>query len=245
MTNALRTLIENENGERVWISPEMNEALTTLLETRHGGVACVHGYIPTTNYIQPPVIDIQMITRFQYTRLLERRKTALEAITFEDVAPHINPDSILGAKDTDAQRTIFEARKAKEIASIDKTLSGDRSDAHRQAHDRCYTHFGNGIKLHLITEKDEDGYKQPVLMDGYPIADSIMVSHLELNRKVQKDGVIKQVNSGAPVLMSKAIKRVLNNRSVGLRMLSLRPDNFERLTIDRQSIIPEQMMEVM
>jgi len=85
----------------------------------------------------------------------------------------------------------------------------------------------------------------PVLTNGYPTVSSIMVSFLELNRTVVKEGVYKTVNSGASVLMGNAINSLLNQRSVGIRKLSLKEDNFQSLTISKNVVLPDNIQAVL
>ena len=113
---------------------------------------------------------------------------------------------------------------------------------HRQGHDRCYATITNGIKVHFVTEKnDEDGLMHPTTVNGYPVVDSIMINALFLNVTTITEGERKVVNSGAPVLMGNAISKVLNQRCVGIRTLSLKADNFEKVVIDHNAIIPENV----
>ena len=243
MTLAInRILAADRFGTEVWMTPAQAQALESLTEIQHGGCAALHGYQPTTGYEVPPVVNIQMITGFSYISLIKRKRDQLEAISFSDVQEYVEQDELLSRMTLEAQNELFETRKAFELASIDRTLSGDRSDAHRQAHERCYVRFGSGIKGHLVTEKDDDGHKQPVMLGGFPVLDKIMVEFLELNRTVVQEGVLKPPrNSKAPVRMSNCIKRVLNQRSVGYKVASLGEGNFEKLVVSKKEINPEEV----
>ena len=237
----MKKLITLNEGTKVWASAEQADTIDTLTDTRAGGMAAVKGYMPTTNYVTPPVQDIQFLSRFSTVRLYERKLAALEAITFDDVASIVSETPKLADLSIAKAREVFEARKSKEIESLQKSLNGERDDAHRQGHDRCYARVAQGVKVHFVTEKGEDGLKHPVMVEGFPVVDSIMVSALFLNVKTVAEGERKVVNSGAPVLMSNAISKVLNQRSVGLRTLSLKPDNFERVTMDHKVVLPENV----
>ena len=68
-----------------------------------------------------------------------------------------------------------------------------------------------------------------------------MITYLENSKTVRVAGVRKVVNSGAPVLMTNAIESLLNDRSVGLRTLSLKEGNFERLVIDNEVVLREDV----
>jgi hypothetical protein len=241
MTNISRILAVDTNGLNVWITPEQLDALKVLETAQLGGFAAVHGYVPATGYVTKPVVDIQMLTRFSYTRLLNRKMDALKAIEFSDIPANVIPSDKLKGK---TALEWFDIRKTQEIASMQKTLDNDRSDAHRQGHDRCYAHFAQGISAHLVTEK-VDGLMQPVLTNGYATVKSIMVSYLQLNRKVVVEGIRKPVNSGASVLVKNAINALLNDRSVGIRKLSLKEDNFDSLTISKNVVIPANIQAVL
>lgn len=241
MLNVKRVLVESVDGKEVWVTPAQAEAIDSLSEMQGGGCAALHGYIPSTGYVESPVIDIQMLTRFSYTRLIERKRDALEAITFSDVQDAIAKNEKLSALTVVKANEVFETRKAMQLASIEKTLDNDRSDAHRQGHDRCYATFGTGIKGHLVTEKVGD-LMQPVTLNGIPMLKSIMINYLELNRKVVKEGVRKpKPNSGAPVLMGNAISSLLNKRSVGFKTASLKEDNFDSLVMSKTEFLPEDV----
>lgn len=238
MTNISRILATDTNGLQVWITKAQMEALEVLEVAQAGGCASVNGYVPTTGYVNCPTVNIQMLTRFSYGRLLNRKMDALKAIEFADIPANVIPSNKLKGK---TEEEWFDVRKEQEIASMQKTLDNDRSDAHRQGHDRCYAHFAKGVSAHLVTERSTDGLMHPVLTNGHPTVKSIMVSFLQLNRTVLVEGTRKVVNSGASVLMKNAINGVLNQRSVGIRKLSLKEDNFQSLTISKNVVLPDNI----
>ena len=240
MLNVKRIVVESLDGKEVWVTPAQVTALESLSEMQGGGCAALHGYKPTTGYVESPTLDIQMLTRFSYTKLIERKRDALEGISFSDVQDAIAKNPKLSALTVVKANEVFEARKKMQLDSIDRTLSGDRSDAHRQGHDRCYATFAGGIKAHLVTEK-VDGIMEPVTLNGTPILQNIMISYLELNRKVVKEGVYKTVDSGAAVLMGNAISSLLNKRSVGFKTASLKDDNFDSLVMSKTEFLPEDV----
>ena len=127
-----------------------------------------------------------------------------------------------------------------------QTLEGDRDDAHRAAHDRCYLTVADGVVIHYATEKGDDGLKYPVILSGFPIVDSIMLNVLELSRNVREPGEYKTVNSGAPVLVSNIIKSILKERGVRKRSrISLKEGKFERLAIDGDVVLPEDCIALL
>jgi hypothetical protein len=234
------TILTDLNGQKFRATAEQAEALESLSVARQGGIATVYGYKAESGRTVPTVYDAQLITRFSVENLYKRKMAALSDLRFSDVKEFIDNDPILSKLPESELLTIFNTRKAKEVDSMNTTLSGDRSDAHRQGHDRCYARVADGIKVHFVTEK-VDGIMQPVFTDGLPTVASIMVACLELNRNVREPGEYKVVKSGAPVLMSNAISKALNKRSVGLKFLTLKESNFERLVVARRSYLPEEV----
>lgn len=240
MLNIKRVVVTGLDGKDVWATPAQANALKQLVEANNGGCAGIHGYIPSTGYTEKPVVDLQVITKFSYEKLNERKRAALEAIAFADVQDAIKREPKLNVLTLDNQNELFEARKKSLLDSIQKTADGDRSDAHRQGHDRCYVTFDNGVKANLVTEK-VDGLQEPVLLNGLPIIASVMLGCIELNRKTIKEGVRKVVNSGAPVLMGNAIESLLNKRSVSYMTVSLKEDNFDSMVISKSTILPKDV----
>jgi hypothetical protein len=237
-----RVLVTDLSGSSVWIAPNQLDSLESLAHCNNGGCASVHGYVPYSGYVERPTLNIQFISKFSNARRMDRRIAALEAITFADMPTSWIPTDKLKGKTHEAW---FDIRKEFELNSMRKTLSGDRSDAHRQGHDRCYAQFAKGVSAHLYTEKGTDGLMHPILTDGYPTVKSIMISIIELNRTIVVKGIFKTVNSGAAVLTSKAINKLLNQKSVSIRKLSLNDSNFDKLVIDHNVIIPNDIESLM
>lgn len=235
-----KTLISTEHG-KVWATAAQAEALQALTQTRKGGFARVYGYMPSTGYVVPPVQDIVVVTRFSVEKLYDRKTKALNAISFNDVKPAIAKNAKLAALTVQEQEDLFNERKAGMVASMAQTAAGDRSDAHRQGHDRCYLHLAEGVKVNYDTVK-VDGLMQPVLTDGFPTVASIMLTCLENSKFVRVEGQSKPApNSGTPVLMGNAIESLLNKKSVGIKTISLKEGNFERLAIDGEVILTEDV----
>lgn len=243
MTIQTRTLV-TVNGQSVWASREQADALAMLEQTRKGGFARIYGYTATTDRTVPTVYDATVTTRFSYKALVERKRKALEALTLNDVRPFLT-----GKATTCDNATLekeWEARKAKELDSFNATLGGVRLDAHRQGHDRCYLNVADGVVVHYVTELNKaDGLKHPVLLDGFPMVDSIMLNCLEVSRTVRQPGAYKVVNSGVPVLISKAIKAALKAKGVrSMNRVTLKEGNFERLALDGNVVLPEDMVQL-
>jgi hypothetical protein len=160
----------------------------------------------------------------------------------DDVDLTTIPDEKLKGK---TREDWFEIAHSELVESAKRTLSGDRSDSRRQGHDRCFEQFADGVKVHYLTEKREDGLMHPVLLNGHPQVESVKLSVLILNKTVKTEGEYKPVNSGAKTLAKNAINKVMNQRSVGIRTLSLKAGNFSKLTIDHNVIIGDDIKDLM
>ena len=238
MTLATRTLIE-VNNQKFWASADQAASLNVLNDTRRGGIARIYGYVAKSGLPKLYVYDATITTRFSYEALVARKLAATKALTLNSILPMLdltNPK--FKGMGTAALTTIFNERKADEVNS----LEGKGNDAQRDAHNRCYAHITHGVAVHYATEKDADGLMQPVLLDGFPMAESIMLNVLEVSRKVRVPGVYKVVNSGAPVLISNAIKAKLKADGIrSMKRVSLKEGTFERIAIDNEVVLPEDV----
>lgn len=241
-----RTLIIH-NGHKVWATKEQADTMQALSETRKGGFARIYGYVATSDRTVPTVYDATVTTRFSYKKLVERKKAGLLALTLADCLPFLNMQNPkLAALTKGALQDAFDARKATEVASFNATGNDDRTDSHRQGHDRCYLNIADGIVVHYATKRNpDDGLMYPVLTDGFPTVDSIMLNCLEVSRTVRETGVYKVVNSGVPVLISNAIKAALKAKGIrSMNRVSLKEGNFERVSIDGEVVLPEDVISL-
>ena len=230
--------LKANDGRMVSMAAQQANAIQEMNNTRKAGFASVTGYVPTTGYDVSPVQNIQIITHIRIDKLYERRLEALEAVEFKDVAPFLAAHEKLAALSVNECIALFNERKQKEIDSLKTSLSGNRSDNHRQAHDRCYAHFGD-VKVHLVTEGKP---KEPVTdSDGNVQLASIMVPYIELNVTEVKKGKRKVINSGTSVLMKNLITKAMNKRSIVFKTLSLKADNFESFKVDGKKLLAEDV----
>lgn len=244
MTLNTRTLISLE-GKSVWASQDQVATIAALIETRKGGFARIYGYTATSGRTVPTVYDTTVTTRFSYKRLVARKRAALESLTLADVRPHLRGKALL-ADDATLERD-WNARKAETLASFDATGNDDReSTAQREAHDRCYMNLAEGVVVHYVTEyANGEKIKTPVLLDGHPMVDSIMLNVLEVSRTVREAGQYKVVNSGVPVCITNAINATLKAQGIrSMKRVSLKVDNFERVVIDNTTILPEDIVQL-
>lgn len=241
-TEADRSIIVIGN-EHVWATDAECEAIRLLADTRKGGFATVHGYIPESNWEKDarPVQNIQFLSRFSIAKLYERRIAALTALRYKDISEAIAKDEKLSEKSDEELRELFVARKMKEVESMEKTLAGVRDNAQRKAHDRNYIHVSEGVKINLVSEANEDGIKVPVLRDGIPTVRSIMVTAIFINVNTVTEGIRKYPNSGPAVRMSNAMTATLKRPGLDIRSLSLKPGNWDRLSIDGNELLVEQV----
>ena len=205
--------LKNIGGKMVWINANMVSTLETLETLRSGGFGVLKGYVSTSNRVKPEVADMNIISKISTENLYNRKIENLKGLTFADI--RVKGEKLLSLSNEE-QETLFASCKETMIASMEKTLSGDRSDAHRTAHDTFYAISSRGVKVHLKTEKIG---KETVLIlkEGNPIAESIMLTAIEMGRKVIEKGEYKVVNSGTKVLMDKCINNALNKKSVSLK----------------------------
>jgi len=223
------------NGVTFNVSARQAAALEILMDTNGGGFATIFGYVSSET---GEVSNISAITRFSYTKLNERKQAFVEGITMNDIMDDVRDLPKIKALDTDALYKAFDERKASILESIQKTQDGDRSDAHRQAHDRNYHQLTLGLKVNFVTEKNAEGKQIPVLdNDGVPTVGSILLSIMQVEKTVTKAGTYKTVNSGVPVLLSNAIEKKMP-KTCKMKTLALKDNNFESLSIAKQEILP-------
>jgi hypothetical protein len=243
MLDVKRIVVKSIDGKEIWVTPAQAETLNNLTEAHGGGCASIHKYHVTTGFVEPEIVTLQVMTRFSTAKLFQRKHDVLSEIKFQDVQSAVLRDEVLSNMTLNELKLLFDVRHAYELGTIEKTQDGDRSDAHRQGHDRCFATFGDGVKCHLFTEKNPaDKLMYPIKLNGLPVLESIKLPILELNRKVDKKGVAKPPRkSGAPVRMSNAIKTLLNSRSVGYKTLALKEGNFEKLVISGMEMVSENV----
>ncbi|TRZ47859.1 MAG: hypothetical protein D4S01_11420 [Dehalococcoidia bacterium] len=216
------------NNRQVNVSNKMLEEINVLSSMPKGGFATLCGYVATSGRVAPEVADINFTSRFSTENLYKKKLEALKGLTFEEVT--IKGDK-LKALSVSKQREQFKACVDKMMLSLLKTLEGERTDAHRQSHDEFYIQVCEGVKLHLETIKGENG-TELVLDNDAPIASSIMVSCLDVGKKVIVKGEYKKVNSGTKVLMDNCINNVLKEKGVKtFKTRSLKEGKYDTLKI--------------
>jgi hypothetical protein len=238
-------LYTTQNGEVFNCTKEQGAMLKTLEQTTKGGFASLLNYTAKSKRVKPETANYTLLTRFNTKRLYARKVEALKNISFDDVKKLANDDSKLSALSYNDLFEAFGERKAWEVSRLEKSLAGVLSNSKTEAHQRNYISIGDGVKVNLVTEKI-DGIQMPVLSTvGVPTVASVMLSGLTIKKDVVTAGEYKKVNSGIPVRISNCLNRLLNGRSVGLKTFSLNADNFERLRISHNEIIPENVKAVM
>jgi len=254
----LNVTLKANDGRMVSMAAQQANTIQTLNNTRKAGIASVVGYKPTTNWVESPTQNIQLITHISIENLYKRQLEALQAIEFSDVLPLCADDPVLSGEEPDKKgvvhgvktlQAIFNESKVKKIESLEKSLrnfagegNAEDTDNHREAHKRCYAHFGN-VKVNL---KGVDGSKpkQPELdADGNVQISSIMIPYIELNVTTIVEGKRKPAaNSMARVRMDRQVTRAIGKRSTVLNTLSLGADNFESFKVDGNEILTEDVV---
>ena len=234
-------LIKTTIGDKeCWATPEQVKTLKVLDQTVKGGFATVHGYKPTSGYIKSPTVNINFISRFSTEKLYARKMNALKDLKFSDLS--ITSPKLVELTETE-QQTLFHSCVSAMLESMQKTLDGDRSDNHRQAHDTFYGKSSTGVKVHFQTSKV--GRETHLdLIDGLPVVDSIMLSVIEIGRKVVEEGEHKIVNSGPKVLMDNAINKAIKGKTISMKTISLKSDNHTDVSIGGEVLEPEVALQV-
>jgi hypothetical protein len=230
------------SGQQVNIDATTLETLNTLDMCMNGGFATVHRYVSGTSdpkCVRPKCATINFISKFHYHNLVKRWLNNVQSISLDMV--DTSHDKFVGKDVTE----LFATAKAKLIDTYTATLTGERDDGYRQGHDRCYVHSSTGIKCHLVTEDgivDGRKVKVPVLdSDGRVTVASIMVSVLERCQTVHDVGEWKSTNSHPSTIMKDMIEKKAQEGMFKFKMLSLKPGNFERLTMDGETMLPDDV----
>ena len=225
--NAENYTLTTIGGKEVWINEKLTSTLEVLGGIVKGGFATIKGYVATSGRAEPETADVTFTSAFSTENLYNKEVALLSALTLEEVNTSKVEEKMITTKKKLTMAEQFDICIEKKIASLEKTLSGDRTGAHRQAHDTFYAVSSIGVKCHLSTTKGADGMEL-VLVNGFPIVNSIQVSCLDVSKRVSIAGVYKKVNSGPKVLMDRAIEKAL--RAKGLRQFKTRRLSAERFT---------------
>jgi len=236
----LNVKVVADDGRTIRMTVSQAKTVQDIGNTRRGGCSSVVGYRPSTDWIERPVHNIQMITNISVRNLYKRRETALKAIEFGDISRAAADDDVLKDMKVIELMEHFNARKAMEMKTIRNMLDDGPKNAHSQAHDTFYARI-SGVKIHLVTKK-VGKETEVVVNSGYPTLDSIMVPYIELHTTVIKEGVHKPPpNSGAAVRIGRLIEKCLNKRSVVYKTLSLKGDNFEAFRASGKEVLAEDV----
>lgn len=229
------------NGTQVHMTDKQAQTVFNLESSKHG-FASIHGYVSTSNRITPEVANYVFNSKFSTIRLYERKLEALRAIEFKDV----DVTGWIASKGRDSKPNAemqFEWCKALMIQSLNATILGVRNDPHREGHDACYIPVCHGVKVHLVTAKNDEGLMRPVLTDGIPTCAKVIINAIVVSKNVITPGQYKDVKNGSKVLMDKAIEKLMNKRSVKIITFSLDDDKYDTLKIGGLEIASESEIE--
>jgi len=191
------------------ISEKLATVAKLLNECPKGGFATIKKYVATSGRTVPEVSDVNFISKFSVTNIYKNRIESLK-----NVKPSENDDLEL-----------FLKAKEELIKSLEKTLSGDRSDAQRSAHDTFYVNLGVGVVGHFKTTRTNGKTTLVLNEKGEAEVDSILLNILENGRKVIKKGEYKQVKSRPLTIMKRKISKQLP-KSTKIKRVSLKNENF-------------------
>lgn len=236
----IQKIPEGKGAYKTFVCTNRQAQAIAQLREAHKGFAAVKAYRPTTNWIERPSQNIQMIVGFLTHRLYQRQMDAMSDLSVSD----LNLSKWVPSKGKDACATAEEQfALCVELAktSKSKSIEGELKNAHTAAHERNYLTICNSIKVHYISEKNADGIKVPVLnADGLPMVESILVPYLEIKTVTVVEGKRKVVNSGSKVLMDNAIEKAMSKR-YAFRMMSLKDDSFDEFKVGSETISPENL----
>ena len=231
MTTITRTFTLNDNSQAKVAINSDDLAVAEALKAIGNRFTVLKGYVSTSKRLTPEVADHTVNANASVESLYKRRMAALanlETLSLEMLnLEHWVPSKGKNAKATAEEQ--FEFCKAAMIASMQKTIDGDRNDAHRKGHDRCFVPFSKGVRLHLVTEKVA-GIMQPVKdSQGRLQVESVQLKALPHSKRVVTAGTYKPVNSGSKVLMDNAIKKAWNAPSLNFSTYKLASGNFDKV----------------
>jgi len=235
-------MIKTIDGRNVIINEFQGSIIETLKATRKGGFARILAYSPDAKnkrYIERPLYDVTVITRFSVSRMYARILEALEAMRFDDIV--INDEKLITLSNEKLQE-LFNERKEFLI----KRYNGERKNAHTEAHARNYVRICTGVVGHLVTAYDKEAKKMlPVLDDnGNATLRSIMLEGLAVNKTMLAKGTAKPVNSRMPTRMGKAIEKALPRVSSAYRRFSLSLETVGAVSIDNNTVLPTELADV-
>lgn len=206
----------------VMVSEKIADAIQQIQDAPRGGYACVKGYVSKTDYVVPRISNIVFNaccgTFNHYERELEVLKGLnVETLAFED-------------------KELLEKARQELIASREKTLSGDRSDARRQAWDTFTIKVTDGIMLQLKTRKEGS---ETVLetVDGVSIAESIRLTALESGRRIIQEGEKKVVKHRPLTIAKNFLEKIVSKEVRSIITLSLKDDNFDSLSMNGEQVM--------
>ena len=207
------------------LTAKQMDTILTLTECIRGGFAHIKDYTPTSKkWIVRPTYSLTFNSRFSYMNLKAKQLDEATKTAFSDLPEHLS-----GNEDT------FNKAKAEVIASCLKTLSGDRSDANRKGHDRCYVNVCEGVRIHLVTREGADGLMVPVQDEaGRVTCESIKVAGLEVpnSRTYTVKGEFKATKSHLKTL----IKRHLEGKAGKYVQFSLNDDQYTSMAISGEEV---------
>jgi hypothetical protein len=223
----------------VCIPDDLHDVLQHIATVQRGRFGVVTGHlsgIGNPKCIRPTESNITFCTNPRYDNWLARRKAGVQAVTVNDIMAHPDFKEIV-AKTKGSVPALFDEAKAEVLASLEASQAGDEN-AYSLGQTLTHATYMAGdvpVKLHLVTEKDEDGHKRPVcnaigLMD----VDSVKLPFFEVHRKVTDHGEWKPTNSRALTLMKDAIKDASDVPD--WKELSLGKGNFRTLTLDKATV---------
>lgn len=229
------TVTRTYDSHTMTLPDSVADAAETLATLRPGGIATIHRYRTAEGkkVITPSVSTMTIVTRFSYGKRNDRILAMLGNLEAKSV-------DLVGV-----DASLFDEARSAMYESARKTAEGDRSDAHRQAHDTFYATIGTGVKVKMETADGPEGRKVLVVDSetGLPRFDGLHINALVLKRVVHEKGQKEPTNSKPLTLVKQRIQRVIDEAFGTFINLKLGADNFESLSIGGDVVVPEWVHE--
>ena len=235
--------VSYEGGQvEVAMSESAAKVIDAINETQRGSFGYVQdfnsGKVGEDKCERPSVSNIWFLSNPRYDKSVARMVASVTALDLAAVSERsgglwqkMRDKATAGKKDVTA---LFDTAKTNILTSLAKTEAGDRSDALRQAHDRCYVRLDK-VTIHLATAPDAAGIMQPILNEnGLMVVDGAMLPFYPIQRVYADKGKWGETDSRALTLMQDAIR--LATKLPTFKRISMARLNFTRITFNSQTI---------
>lgn len=239
----------NYMGETVTVNvTDEVQIVLAEIDGPRGSFAYIRNHVSESKREVAEIADRLFITNPRYDRFLQRKIEGLDEVDFlSDVVPLLprdeDPKFDFFAKVPDATTATIEAMFDSAVETLRKRYAGEDSSTAGNRHGQAVSNVNiDGIKCHVVTEKDDTGHMVPVLdASGNMTVDSIKIAFYEIREKrvVHQKGVYKKVNSRADVIMRDTIERAMERKGVRTHWseFSLQKRNYTAISMNSATIL--------